>query len=238
MSGFSNGRLNFLRLTNLPGVVAAASICLAIACSGCGTPGPTTGQKFRDLFGMSSVNDEINGLSSDDAAVRRWSIQRLAARGRIDLAPDIVLLASRKLEESPDVRAAAAAAMKQMGSRESAPFLARNLDDPNLFVRRQIIDALGSVGSPREAPDLMQMVSSANQPADMRCAAARAVAQIDAENAVPGLIDNLEDSDRGVAAAVHDALVQISRTDMGLKKARWQQWWDSLPKQPAGGATQ
>jgi HEAT repeat protein len=236
MSAFLFRRLSISRFAAITGLPAAL-LCLAALCAGCGAPGPTTGQNFRDLFGASRVDDEIQGLSNDDPAVRRWSINRLTARGRIDLAPDITLLVSRKLEESPDVRAAAAAALRQMSIREAAPFLARNLDDPSPFVMRQVIEALGSIGSAGQVPDLLKVVASKDQPGDMRCAAARAVGQIGDESAAPGLIENLDDPNQNVAAAVHEALVQVARTDMGLGKGPWQRWWDNLPKPPAGGAT-
>ena len=217
--------------------LGAAAICLAAICAGCGAPGPTTGQKFRDMFGMSRGDDEIRGLGDDDPVVRRWSIQRLAARGRVDFAPEIALLVSRKHEESPDARIAAVAALRQLGSRESAAFLGRNLDDPNPLVRRQVILTLGALGGPAQVPDLLKVVASKDEPAETRRAAARAVGDIGAENAVSGLIDNLEDQDQSVAAAVHEALVRLSRTDLGLKKAPWRQWWDSLPQAPASEET-
>jgi HEAT repeat protein len=218
-------------------VLGGAVLCLSLLCNGCGAPGPTTGQQFRDMFGMSSADDEFRGLTDDDPAVRRWSVQRLTARGRLDAAGEIAFLVSHKQEESPDVRIAAAAALRQLDSRESAPFLARNLDDPNELVRRQVIATLGAVGTPAQVPDLMKVVAAKDDPVETRCAAARAVAAIGDQSSLPALIDNLDDPNTSVASAVHEALVQISRTDVGTTKEAWRQWWDSQPHAPAKAET-
>jgi HEAT repeat protein len=202
----------------------ACLLLCGLLLSGCASYEPSTGQKLRDLFWMDSAGRDIAGLTDSNAATRRFSVQRLVARGRTDMAPRIVLLLDERNEEDAAVRAAAASAMRAMKHAASAPELARHLDDPNPAVRHEIARSLGVIGSMGEAPALEQQLSSALEAPAIRAECAYALAEVGGKSAMPGLAAAMDVRDDRVRFAAHDALIGLAGTDAGPTRAAWERW--------------
>jgi HEAT repeat protein len=207
-------------------------LVLLLLAGGCASYRSSTEHKWRDLFGLSRASEDEQGLTDDNPFVRQRSILRLVAQGRTDLDHEIAWLVSRKHEEDPQVRVLAAAALRKLDSRQAASYLARNLDDPSVAVRREIVRSLGSLGSAEQVPDLQRLLDAGRESPEIRREAVLALAEIGGPGAIPALIEAFDDPDAGVRAAVRETLVRLSGTDAGPTKKDWRQWWDSAAKGP------
>ncbi|MEW6026397.1 MAG: HEAT repeat domain-containing protein [Planctomycetota bacterium] len=74
-------------------------------------------------------------------------------------------------------------------------------------------------------PDLIWTLTSHKDP-QMRETAATMLGTIKVKSAVKPLIDALSDENEGVRNAAHKSLVKITKQDLPLESAKWQEWWD------------
>ncbi|HEY8513921.1 MAG TPA: HEAT repeat domain-containing protein [Candidatus Binatia bacterium] len=125
-------------------------------------------------LGLEDMVGPIASLRSDDSTVTAaaWSALR-----RLGAAPDEKQIARELGSANPDQRAAAARELLARGGRDAIERAGRlATDDPDPEVRKQVIDALASTGSPDALPILERAFSAPGW--DVRQAAGRAIFQI------------------------------------------------------------
>ena len=204
-------------------IISLASLAMI---AGCRSYGPSSGVKLSSFAGARTESRDERGLLSESAGERIWSIQRLASRGRTDMAHQIALLIYRNHEPAPEVRAAAAVASGRLGTAGIAPMIARGLDDPNAVVRIKSARALGTVGAAGYAEALRDMMMSEAESPEARIEAALALGSAGDMDVAPALIDALGDLDESLALASYRSLTRLTDVDLGMDSLRWQSWWD------------
>lgn len=91
--------------------------------------------------------------------------------------------------------------------------------DPDLTVRVEAAEALGLIGRDSEV-DLLARHTAVGEPTDLRRASARALGRVGSPNAVPALLELLDDSDTRLAELAAQALVQLGPRAIDTLEAR------------------
>ncbi|MBY0523249.1 MAG: HEAT repeat domain-containing protein [Gemmataceae bacterium] len=173
-------------------------------------------------IGAPAVPEVINGLA--DASTAPAAMVVLA-----DMRDTALPGMTKALtHEDPKVRAQVCLVMRDIADRdnnpqgekderssvrESAPAVAKLLKDKDPAVRGAAAAALSQIGGEVGIiPDLTEALKDANNPADVRAAAARALRRMgpDARDAAPVLIEGLKDGDEKVRAASAGALGKVA----------------------------
>lgn len=204
-------------------LISLASLTVA---AGCRSYGPSSGVKFSSFAGARTASRDERGLLSDSASERIWSIQRLASRGRTDMAHRIALLVDRNHEPAPEARAAAATAAGKLGTARVAPLIARGLADPNAVVRMKSARALGTLGAAVYTDALLVIMRLDAESPEARVEAALALGRLGNVDAAPALIDALGGPDESLALASYRSLTLLTDVDFGMDSLRWKSWWD------------
>lgn len=155
-----------------------------------------------DAWGPELVEPLRERLFSPDAEIRWWAVRALAEinDGRVP-----GLLAGALSDPDKGVRWCAGLALRTHPSEPAAPALLSLLSDEDALTRRLAGDALVAIGSPVVPQLLGAMQNGEHLP---RLEAARALAKIGDERAIPALFKALEDN---------SALVEYWATE-GLEK--------------------
>jgi HEAT repeat protein len=200
-------------------------------------------QKSQFWRGVSPADDIRLVREGADARERREAILRVVRNEASFDEDQRRRLSSRKLlayvtssihEPSPLVRATAASALRQVGTREEVPLLVRNLrgeaalelqPEPSPVVRRQVVETLGTLGGASEIP-VLGAVLRTDVDVETRVKCAEALARIGTPRSVPPLLVGLSDADSSVAFACHEALVKVTGEKMPFSPTAWRQWWE------------
>lgn len=166
-------------------------------------------------------------------ARQRWVAIRVMGqtRSRDALGPLITLCA----DPMPAIRAAAAAALGDLGYFEASDTLGGLLRDPAIMVRAEAATALGRLGDARSAPALERALSDRSNfyrgtSLWVRPLYVEALGEIGAWTSVPVLIACLDDKDPAVVAAALAALRQIVGYDFSEGRTSeehieaWRRW--------------
>lgn len=167
------------------------------------------------LAGQGENTDEIagvlEGLTTDPTETVRWeAINSLASLGFERASETLPLLLAALNDESPNVRAAAAGAIGNLGSSdnvdapEAAPRLVELTRDENATVRGAAAWALGHVGATAEVavPALASLIEDPNQEARDYALASLEQAGGEVALALPQLIAALKNPDATVRTSV------------------------------------
>jgi HEAT repeat protein len=167
------------------------------------------------------------GPAATDALAALWEASKGDARVRVSVtlalaridpkeeAAAVPALAAALKDGAAEVRAAAAAALGELGSSggKAVPELTRALGDGDLTVRWAAADALGQIGPGAKAavPALLEAFKSEH--ASVRALAAQALGEIgregDAKAAVPALVQGLRDPERQARRQAAWALAKL-----------------------------
>jgi hypothetical protein len=153
--------------------------------------------------------------------------------------PDLVPKLLRKLCEEPAREEGAAPEEERPEDAEPrtpADFL-KDLDSPDAGVRFSAAVELGRKGNRSVAPALSRVLLE-DKDVFVRRAAARSLGELEAWSAVPALIDALADKEYFVGVTAHQALVNITGQDFGLRQgasreevealvALARKWWEA-----------
>lgn len=132
------------------------------------------------------------------------------------------------------VRLAAIRGLYRLGRRESAPAIARALEDGQPAVRRRAALCLAWLGAEEDASSLLPLFRDGVP--EVRAAAVEAVGTLRYRSAIPGLIHALEDQDPRVCERANHSLKRITGKSFGTAPAtggkafqkiakKWQGWW-------------
>jgi len=155
-----------------------------------------------------TVAAALRDIGSGRPAARCAAAQVLGDVRDSETAPEARAALVRACEDlSPEVRAAAALALAELGGDGAAAAIVRCLDDGNSEVRQSAAVALGALGDPSTVPALIEALASG--PADLRFQAATSLAEIDPSSAREPLLAALDDDDAEVLAAAAIALGAI-----------------------------
>jgi hypothetical protein len=110
---------------------------------------------------------------------------------------------------------------------DAIPHLLPRLRDSDASTRVSAAHALAVIARSSPAAVRDALVGLAHdQDADSRAAAMAVMARLREATFVPELVHALGDTDDRVVNAAHDALVQVTRQDMGTDARRWLRWWE------------
>lgn len=180
------------------------------------------------LGSPSTVDDLVRRLDDVDDEVRRSAVRALGRTASPDAVPALLALlddeerpiathyvtlallrigpaGSRRLEtalvtQGPVGRAAAAAVLGWLGETGAVDPLRGALDDPEPQVRACAVEALGRIGMPGAVEEMVGLLE-AEQPEEVRLAAATALGRLEDPQAVPALAAVLGESHRMSLAA-------------------------------------
>ena len=165
-----------------------------------------------DMFPL-EIGDLLLPLLEDaDGPVRQWAATLL---GRY-LDPAIELeLATRILDEDPQVRAAVLKSLTRNRSRLAAPAAVTALTDPVWFVRIHAARALGELGQVEQAPELVALLGD---PKWWVRAAAKESLQELGDGATSAVLPALKSDDRFVREGAAEVLQNMGVVDELIRR--------------------
>jgi len=162
-------------------------------------------------------------LASTPAQEQGPVLAAVAALGGAALRPLLALLA----DPAPDRRRAAAALLGQLGEPSAFLPLLERCFDHDAAVAEAARTALAlhrRDPAMKPVPDKLRRALLSGL-ADKAAPAARAIAALRDSESIPLLIQALEGSDAGTAAASGEALAAITLQRHGVKAREWLLWW-------------
>lgn len=176
-------------------------------------PGPVTYDRAR-------LATAVNPPRASDSG----PVLRLVARQRKVALPFV--LEKLAVEES-EIRGWATHLLAELPYVEALPHLVARLRDVDAATRASAAIAIAAVARmyPDEVRRAVQEMTHATD-RNERVAAMRAMGELREPAIVPDLVRALGDGDESVVEAAHDALVQVTRQDLGNDARRWLRWWD------------
>ncbi|MER3501185.1 MAG: hypothetical protein C4295_06860 [Candidatus Fervidibacterota bacterium] len=178
----------------------------------------------------------IEQLGAEDEVVRIQAGQVLLQMGAAVVRPLIEALQNPRHPARPFI----AATLGQIGDRRAVEPLIQALRDPDKEVRLHAALALGQLKDRRAIKPLIYALFDempslgldplTGDPLTVRAAAAQALGELKAKEAVPALKVLLRDDNKGVRRAVVQALGQIGTEDaiLALCEAAWREKDDAL----------
>ena len=175
-------------------------------------PGPVTFERARAL-----------SLPNPPRASECGPILRLVARERRVALPFVI---ERLADPDPEARGWATYLLCELPYPEAIPHALARLRDPDGATRTAAVHAISAIGKvlPDEMREALRSLGTASDAAD-RAAAMRAIGDARQASLVPVLLAALGDADEGVVAVAHEALVQLTRQDLGSDARAWLTWW-------------
>jgi HEAT repeat protein len=194
---------------------------------------------LHELGARESLPDFVEALTDSDEFVRFLAIEAVEEWGGKDAASKIEPLMGDKdthyhaihavvrlyhrgaaprlieLLDSPheNVRARAAWGLARLGGPEAVGPLRRRLEDPVPWVRDDVALALGALGDAGSVAALRKRLGE-DDAARVRAAAAQALGDLAAREAVPDLVRALDDSDDDVWLAAAGALADLGAPEL------------------------
>lgn len=174
--------------------------------------------------------DAIAALCKDsNAATRRKAIAacvRLAKKFEMQdrWAHDLKELLD---ETRGEMRSDLVCALGQTGSRDAARGVILFLGDESSEVRAAVVGALADLGAKEEADALVRQMDS-EKDKWVRLRMATTAQRLRLVQAVPDLIEWLDDPDSEIKAASLAGLGEITSQNFGQDKAKWAAWWARL----------
>lgn len=122
------------------------------------------------------------------------------------------------------VRCQSAVALGNLKPPEAVPNLIKALEDISQWVRSDVATALGKIGDYQSVQPLLQILPGESSVGTRR-AIIGALGKIGSPDAIPSLIQRLEDIDESVAEITYQALRQITHQDLAKDIDVWQKWF-------------
>jgi hypothetical protein len=171
-------------------------------------------------FSRARIATAINPPKASDCG----PILKLVARERRVALPFVL---ERLASNDPEIRGWATHLLCELPYTDSIPRLLPRLRDQDPSTR--VSAALAFVAIARAAPapvrDAVVGLAHASDPQD-RIAAMHVIAKLREATYVPELVHALGDTDDTVVDAARDALVQVTRHDLGTDARLWLRWWE------------
>jgi hypothetical protein len=142
----------------------------------------------------------------------------------------IPFLTVRTADEVPNVRRWATFLLGELPGKESAKAIASRLLDDAVEVRRAALSSARRIRKDVLARRTLrafveQIARDASLPEQQRSAAIEALADIREDEAVPTLLQLLEDTSQSIRRASRWALCVLTRQDFGSEPTPWRQFW-------------
>jgi HEAT repeat protein len=155
--------------------------------------------QFREIPDAAAIPSLINIL--DDNDIGDYAARALAAIGDKETIPALVRALNNR-----SVLYAATSALETFGTR-AAPALREAAQNPNPWVRENVISLLGKIADPADVPLFLNALS--DEHANVRLSAIFPLWHQRTAQAVPALIERLHDEDEEVAWRATQALGEI-----------------------------
>ncbi len=176
-------------------------------------PGPVTYDRAR-------IATAANPPRASDCG----PVLRLVARQRKVALPFVL---EKLASDDSETRGWATHLLAELPYVEALPYLVARLRDLDASTRASAAIAIAAVSRvyPDEARRAVQELTHSSD-RNERIAAICAMAELREPAIVPDLVRALGDGDESVVEVAHDALVQVTRQDLGSDARRWLRWWE------------
>ncbi len=164
-----------------------------------------------------------HGLAHEAGIARAYTARLCGLRGLVDAKEP---LQKRLTDVNWYARAEAAVALGTLGDTASIGALVKMVKDPADKARVAAMDALAMFGTQSESAvgGIAEHLESPRW--QLRVTAAQTLGSIGSMEGVEPLIARMEIESGRVQRDIHDALVAITRDDLGKKPEHWRNWWD------------
>jgi len=151
-------------------------------------------------------------------------VLRLVTRQRKVALPFVL---EKLSSDDSETRGWATQVLAELPYVEALPYLLGRLRDHDASTRASAAIAIASVSRvyPDEARRAVQELTQSSD-RNERIAAICAMSELREPAIVPDLVRALGDGDESVVEAAHDALVLVTRQDLGSDARRWLRWWE------------
>jgi len=119
------------------------------------------------------------------------------------------------------VRATAIRALNRSRDRAATSVFVKALEDPHPLVRQEAAKALANVPDPASAPQLTRLMTSPQEPRDVRIAAADALRHYRTLEVARTLVDALDNREFSVAWQARRSLVRMTGRDLHYNEPGW-----------------
>lgn len=161
--------------------------------------------RFGSLEGIELLRQELNAASSKEA---KKEITRALSRSHSIQAA--LVLEQELSSANPELRAAIAAALGELGFRTSLQSLVFLLDDPSPLVQEAAASSLGWIGDRKAVAPLIAKLSDPTSQATVRQSAIIALGNLASPDAAMPMVQALDDSTRLVREAAAASLGKLA----------------------------
>lgn len=119
------------------------------------------------------------------------------------------------------VRATAIRALNRSRDEKAIPVFIKALADPSPLVRQEAAKALSNMADPASVPALLRVLGGAQEPRDVRIAAAAALRHYKTLDVARALAGTLDAKDFGVAWQSHKSLISMTGQDLSYSETQW-----------------
>lgn len=202
-------------------------LCLSPGCKG-DSQQYTMDYQIKKAFGYEdSKRPEViaaQAFDESDPDVRRQAIEQLSHKSWALQDPYLkrfAVLTDPKLEKDASVRAVAVRTLGKAGNRKYQPEIVAALDDPSAMVRQDAAVVLTHMPDDKAVNRLRSLAIDADEPDDVRAAAATALSRYRTNPVYKTLLRCLDDRSFNVRVAAHDSLVALTGQDRGMYPENW-----------------
>ena len=150
------------------------------------------------------VGPLLGAVNHPDASVRKLAVTSL---GRIKSVTDVQPLVLALSDESPSVRKAAVTALLEVKGQEAVQDIRALLEDADVWVRFHTINAIGELAVASYAAHIMPYLEDDQD--IIRIAAAKALARMGSQEAIPRLRELGTDKNEDVVQAIESAVSEL-----------------------------
>lgn len=184
--------------------------------------------KIRAM-GRESLPVLVRALEDEDPGIRALAASLLRFSNNVHV---ISYLEAGLSDEEPAVIRTALFSLGQLGAVETVPTIIIVLSEGDKFTRCQAALVLGILKDENALVPLVARLENDPYPI-ARKVAADSLGEIGGEQAVPSLIDSLEDKNARVRLASLRALNRITKIGLGPEKGSWMNWFESEHRRSA-----
>lgn len=168
-------------------------------------------------------------ISSTEPELRYRALIKLDHQKRLKWNLDVV---AELVIDDPDplVRALSASYVGKYKYREGVSALIKALGDEKAVVREAAVKALGVLWEKQAIKPLLELLVD-DPSGTVRRSVAHALGEIGHPDALPALIQRLDDIDSSVAYAALKALQKITHQPFGPDREKWEKWLKEQKKQ-------
>ena len=176
----------------------------------------------EQLLKLDSMEAQLTALDSPDPTIRAAAAEKLIRQE----GPEVVAALKKALQDvSEDVRWVVATGLIDFADAAAALEMMKiAVQDPNDNIRLEVVSNLAFYEPPQDTIPLLELALKDGSET-IRREAVSVLGDLYVKEAIPSLIEALQDASRAVRDTTHEALTFLTLQPIGANYGEWKAWW-------------